>query len=132
MERDVLGSHGASRFLREKFFNHADDFIRYICRCGKPAIVNHQTNLYKCKYCKDNADITAVSSSWTSQLFMQEMSSCGVGIRTIPRPFSFEMQDTPDREFSKHEKYSEETMRRLNTQVEDMVDDSGVGVEADE
>jgi hypothetical protein len=42
------------------------------------------------------------------------------------------MQDTPDREFSKHEKYSEETMRRLNTQVEDMVDDSGVGVEADE
>ena len=129
MERDVLCSHGVSRFLREKFFNHSDGYTEYICRCGKPAIVNHRDNVYKCKYCKDNADITAVPTSWTSKLFMQEMQSCNVGIRRIPRPFVYEVNDTVDRKYSKIEEYNEETINKINTLIKDSIDDSGAAIE---
>jgi hypothetical protein len=132
MERDVLCSHGVARFLREKFFNHSDGYTRYMCRCGKPAIVNHNENIYKCRYCKDNTDIIAVPSSWTSQLFMQEMSSCNVGIRALPKPFSYEQNDNAEQEFSKFEKYDSETYKKLNSMVEDMVDDGGTAVDTDE
>ncbi len=131
MERDVLGSHGVSRFLREKFFNHSDGYTEYICRCGKAAIVNHRDNVYKCKYCKDNADITAIPTSWTSKLFMQEMQSCNVGIRRLPRPFVYEINDNQDRDYTRIEDYGEETFRKLNTMVEDMVDNDA-SVDADE
>lgn len=127
----MLVSHGVSRFLHEKFFKHSDGYTEYICRCGKPAIVNHKENIYKCKYCKDNADITAVPTSWTSKLFMQELESCNVGIRRIPRPFTFEINDTVDREFSVISKYDENTAQELTRIAEDCVDDSGVGVDAD-
>lgn len=90
MERDVISSHGASKFLSEKFFNHSDGYTEYICRCGKSAIVNTKKNIYKCKYCKDNADIAAVPTSWSSKLFVQEMETMNVGIRRHLQPFTYE------------------------------------------
>ena len=90
MERDVIAAHGSSKFLREKFFDHSDGFTEYICRCGKSAVVNVRKNIYKCKYCKDNADIAAVPTSWSSKLFMQEMESMNVGIRRHLKPFTYE------------------------------------------
>jgi DNA-directed RNA polymerase beta subunit len=90
MERDVICSHGSSKFLQEKFFDHSDGFTEYICRCGKAATVNIKKNIYKCKYCKDNADIAAVPTSWSSKLFMQEMETMNVGIRRHLNPFTYE------------------------------------------
>ena len=90
MERDVLCSHGAAKFLQEKFFDHSDGFTEYICRCGKAAVVNTKKNIYKCKYCKDNADISAVPTSWSSKLFMQEMETMNVGIRRHLTPYIYE------------------------------------------
>lgn len=129
MEKDVLVSHGLSRLIREKFFNHSDGYTEYICRCGKSAIVNHRENIYKCTYCKDNADITAIPTSWTSKLFMQEMQSSNIGIRRIPRPFIYQQYDNNDRDLSVIEEYTEDTYRKLNTQIEDMIDDSGTAVD---
>jgi hypothetical protein len=129
MEKDVLVSHGVSRFLFEKFYRHSDGYYEYICRCGKPAIVNHKEKIYKCNYCKDNADITAVQTSWTSKLFMQEIESCNVGIRRIPVPFTYEVNDTKDRSLSKIDSYDEESIKKLARQTEDMIDDNGVAVE---
>ena len=95
MERDVICSHGAAKFLQEKFFDHSDGFTEYICRCGKSAIVNVNKQIYKCKYCKDNADIAAIQTSWSSKLFIQEMESMNVGIRRNLKPFTYEsVQDT--------------------------------------
>jgi hypothetical protein len=131
MERDVLCSHGVSRFLREKFFNHSDSYTEYICRCGKPAIVNHRENIYKCRYCKDNADITAIPTSWTSKLFCQEMQSCNVGIRRIPRPFTYETTDDENRSKTVIETYGEETFKKLNSIIEDTIDDSQTQTETD-
>jgi DNA-directed RNA polymerase II subunit RPB2 len=90
MERDCICARGASKFLSEKFFDHSDGFTEYVCRCGKAAIVNVEKNIYKCKYCKDNADIVAVPTSWSSKLFMQEMETMNVGIRRHIAPFVYE------------------------------------------
>lgn len=87
MERDVLCSHGVSRFLSEKFFNHSDGYTEYVCRCGKAAVVNIKRGIYKCVYCRDNADIVAYPTSWSSKLFMQEMETMNVGIRRKPDRF---------------------------------------------
>lgn len=126
----MLCSHGVSRFLREKFFNHSDGYTEFICRCGKPAIVNHKENVYRCKYCKDNADITAIPTSWSSKLAMQEIQSCNVGIRRIPKPFTYNVNDKPDRSLSRIEEYSEDTMQALTLQAaDDMIDDGAVGVD---
>ena len=90
MERDVICSHGSSKFLQEKFFDHSDGFTEYICRCGKAAVVNVSKNIYKCKYCGDNADIAAVPTSWSSKLFIQEMETMNVGVRRHLTPFTYE------------------------------------------
>lgn len=130
MEKDVLVSHGTSRMLAEKFYNHSDGYNEYICRvCGKPAIVNHRENIYKCKYCGDNADIVCTPTSWTSKLFMQEMESTNVGIRRIPKPFEYDLDDTEDREFSQIDEYNQDTVRKLAYEAMDSVDDSGTRVD---
>ena len=90
MERDVLCSHGASKVIHEKYFEHSDMYKEYICRCGKPAIVNVDNNMYKCKYCKDNADIAEVQTSWSSKLFMQELDSMNIGVARQIEPFTYE------------------------------------------
>ncbi|NCA22358.1 MAG: hypothetical protein EBS86_14635 [Crocinitomicaceae bacterium] len=131
MEQSALASHGASRFLYEKFFKHSDGYTEYICRCGKPAIVNHKENIYKCKYCKDNADIIAVPTSWSSKLFMQEMESCNIGIRRVPRPFTYETNDTSDRKYSKIDAYDANSAKQLIEMIKNMVDDSTATVEMD-
>lgn len=69
-EVDVLVSHGNSKFLAEKFFEHSDKYTEYICRCGRAAIVNPAKNIYKCSFCKDNAELFAVPTSWSSKLFI--------------------------------------------------------------
>jgi DNA-directed RNA polymerase beta subunit len=128
MEQWCLGSHGASKFLHEKFFKHSDGYTEYVCRCGKPAIVNHEANIYKCRYCKDNAEIVAVPTSWTSKLFMQEMESINVGIRRMVRPQTFEEQDDKSGSKSKIEPYNEQALDELLKAGADGIDD-GAAVE---
>jgi len=126
MEKDVIISHGSARMLSEKFNYHSDGYNEYICRsCGKPAIVNHRENIYKCRYCGDNADITCIPTSWTSKLFMQEIESTNVGIRRIPKPLEYEIDDNEDREFSQIDEYNEDTVRKLAYEAMDSVDDAG-------
>lgn len=132
MERDVICSHGSMRALGEKFRQHSDIYNEYICRCGKPAIVNHREKIYKCKACKDNADITCIPNTWTSKLFFQELVSCNVGIRRIPRPFVYETQDSLTREQTRIENYDEATIKKLSTYVEDTIDDANTAVDSDE
>ena len=93
MERDVIVAHSAMKFMTEKFFNHSDGFTHYVCRCGKAATVNIEKGIYKCNYCKDNADIVAYNTSWSSKLFIQELESMNVGIRQKPDPFTYDSRD---------------------------------------
>jgi DNA-directed RNA polymerase II subunit RPB2 len=113
MEKDVYASHGTMALFHEKFYPHSDGYTEYICRCGKPAIVNHQDKIYKCNYCKDNADITAIPTSWSSKLFMQEMMSTNIGVRRIPKPFIYEVYDTKNLDNTTIKPYDRKTLKQL-------------------
>ena len=93
-ERDVLCSHGVSRFINEKFFEHSDGYDWHICRCGRDAtIVNLDRKIFVCKYCKDNADICTIKTSWSSKLFFRELASINVGVIKSLEPFEYEIAD---------------------------------------
>lgn len=89
MERDCLIAHGSSRFINEKYFSHSDSYTEYVCRCGKTAVCNIAKGIYKCNYCKDNADIVAFPTSWSAKLFVHELESMNVGIKRLPEPFTY-------------------------------------------
>jgi DNA-directed RNA polymerase II subunit RPB2 len=95
MEKDVLISHGSSRFLMEKFRDDSDGFEVYVCRtCGKTPIVNEAKEIYKCNNCQKqgtNPDIVKVPSTWTSKLFLQELETMNVCINLEVAPFAYEM-----------------------------------------
>ncbi len=93
MERDVLCSHGSSRFINEKYRDHSDGYTEYVCRCGKSAVCNIEKGIYKCNYCKDNADIVGYPVSWSGKLFVQELESMNVGIKRLPDPFTYVKKD---------------------------------------
>jgi DNA-directed RNA polymerase II subunit RPB2 len=130
MEKDVLCTHGSSRFLREKFFDHSDGYTEYICRCGRPAIVNHSKQIYICRACKDNADIVAVPGSWSSKLMMQELMACNIDIKRVPRSFTFPMDDNENQEHTIIENYDRESLMKLAAQYSELVD-TDANVETD-
>lgn len=90
MEQWCLTAHGVSRFMSEKFRDHSDGYDYYICKCGRQAIVNVKKNIYKCKYCRDNAEIVKVPTTWSSKLFIQEMDAMNVGVKMLTEPYEYE------------------------------------------
>lgn len=91
MEKDVLCSHGSSRFLGEAFFDHSDGYYVYVCRsCGDYAVVNHTKEEYSCKNCNDMADIYEIPCSWSSKLLFQEIKSMMIGCRFVLDPLTFQ------------------------------------------
>jgi DNA-directed RNA polymerase beta subunit len=91
MEKDVTMSNGTARFLSEKFFDHSDGYITYVCRgCGKVAIVNEKKQIFRCKQCGDNADIAEVDSGWASKLLQQEVQNMSIGMRARLSPYTYE------------------------------------------
>ena len=88
MESWAIAAHGAPRCLMQKFYLDSDGYILHICRnCGHRAVVNEQKNIYKCKFCEDNANIEVVNSSWTSKLFFDELFSMGIDAKFKLTPF---------------------------------------------
>ena len=127
MERDVMISHGAAALFTEKYYKHSDEFVEYLCRCGMPAIANKRNGKYKCEFCKDNADIVAVNTSWSAHLFMQQLISCGIGMRRHIMPYEFQ-SFVP--EIPQHEKYNDETIRNIVAANKDMI--GGIDAPQDE
>ena len=94
MERDVLISHGAPRFLAEKFYSDSDGYNLYICaNCGNYSIVNYRRNIYECKQCGDLADIHKINSSWSSKLLFHQLEACHIKPKFILDPPAFERYD---------------------------------------
>jgi DNA-directed RNA polymerase beta subunit len=90
MGKDILTANGLARFLSEKFVDHSDGFIVYICRgCGGFSIVNRKYSIYKCKTCGDNADIAEVDTKFAAKLFIQELRTMNIGFRPRLKPFTY-------------------------------------------
>jgi DNA-directed RNA polymerase beta subunit len=90
MEGWVMLSHGAMRTMNEKFRTHSDGILLPICRnCGFRAIVNEKRSIYKCKRCGDSADIANVPSSWTANLFFNEVSAMNIPLKFDLEPIGY-------------------------------------------
>lgn len=91
MEKDCLMAHGSMKTLQVKFYNDSDGLNIYICRiCGNRAIVNERKGIYKCMTCGDNADISAVQSSWVANLFFNHLSAMGVKPTFELEPYTYQ------------------------------------------
>lgn len=102
-----LTAHGISRFMSEKFRDHSDGYMWAVCRnCSSPAIVNVRENIYKCRECKDNADIVEIPTTWSSKLTIQEITAANARVRINPKPFTYE-QEMRD-EFAAEPEFKEE------------------------
>jgi len=90
MEKDVFMANSCVRALHEKFYAHSDGISIPICRiCGLRAIVNVKNGIYKCKTCKDNADITMVSSSWVANVLWHETDAMGIPQKVEAEPYYY-------------------------------------------
>ncbi len=79
-------------FLNEKFSTHSDGTDIYVCtRCNQRAFVNDEYKIYKCVRCNNMAQITKVPSTYTSNLFMNELQSMSVGMKLHVKKPTYEM-----------------------------------------
>lgn len=93
MFKDALVAEGAMESFYEKYYEDSDGCMIYICRvCGEKAIVNEQTGKYHCKVCLYNADICAVKSSWTANLFQNILEGMNVKMKFEMDPLAFQSE----------------------------------------
>ena len=86
MERDVLISHGASKYLKEKLLDVSDKYECHICgKCGliasrvKSNNINTSSNdIYECKICNNNNHIKKVIIPYAFKLLCQELMSMSI------------------------------------------------------
>lgn len=82
MERDCLVSHGMGSFLKERMLDVSDNYRLFICRtCGVIANVNPDNNIYQCKMCGNQLDITQVRMPYAFKLLSQELATMNILMR---------------------------------------------------
>jgi DNA-directed RNA polymerase beta subunit len=90
MEKDVLSIAGL-KLLQEKFVDHSDLCYIYVCKtCNRRAIVNEKNNIYNCMNCKDMGDIVKIKSTWSCNVFMNELDSANIGLKLYPKSNVFQ------------------------------------------
>jgi DNA-directed RNA polymerase II subunit RPB2 len=95
MERDVLISHGATRFCKDRLFDVSDKYKVNVCKkCGMVAVCNNGTNSNKfytnsdftvhiCKTCGNKTDFALVDMPYANKLMFQELQTINVVPRII-------------------------------------------------
>ena len=91
MEDLTLNTHGALMMTYEKWAMDSDGFKMYVCRkCGYQAVYNARERIYKCKKCKDYADISEIETTRSSVVFQAELQASGIDMRLGLAPREFE------------------------------------------
>jgi len=94
MERDVLCSHGMTKFTRERLFDVSDKYSVNVCKkCGMIACYNDgdknrmYTNadfsIHLCKTCDNKTDFALVEMPYANKLLFQELQTINVVPRII-------------------------------------------------
>ena len=84
MERDAIISHGASQFLRSRFYNCSDKYQIHVCRkCGMIATCNENINIYKCHTCENATDFAYVEIPYACKLLFHELQTMNIVPRII-------------------------------------------------
>lgn len=93
MERDVMLSHGISRFCKERLYDVSDKYNVHICKkCGMIAAYNdgnkksfNQDNfkIHHCNTCDNSTDFARVDIPYAYKLMSQELQTINVSPRII-------------------------------------------------
>ena len=95
MERDVLISHGATRFCKDRLFDVSDKYKVNVCKkCGMVAVCNDGTNsnkfytnsdftVHMCRTCGNKTDFALVDMPYANKLLFQELQTINVVPRII-------------------------------------------------
>ncbi len=94
MERDVLLSHGASRFCHERLFEVSDKYSVNVCKkCGMIAVYNDGCHnqfhskanfvIHECRTCGNKTDFAKVDIPYANKLLFQELQTINVVPRII-------------------------------------------------
>jgi DNA-directed RNA polymerase II subunit RPB2 len=94
MERDVLLSHGASRFCHERLFEVSDKYSVNVCKkCGMIAVYNDGKHnqfhskanfvIHECRTCGNKTDFAKVNIPYANKLLFQELQTINVVPRII-------------------------------------------------
>jgi len=94
MERDAMIAHGASQFLKERFYEASDKYEMFVCDvCGYIAIGNPSDNLFRCITCKKEQRVSRISKvkiPYAAKLLVQEILSMGLTMRLFPEKYTTE------------------------------------------
>lgn len=91
MERWGLQSHGSMLNIFEKTHLDSDGRTMYVCRgCGSLAVYNEYHGVYRCRACREAADIAAVDSTKTAILLHEELAAANVRVRLGLEPRAFD------------------------------------------
>jgi len=84
MERDVMISHGASAFLKERLMDQSDAYTTCVCKeCGFIAINNVQKNIKYCNKCKSSENVHDIQIPYACKLLFQELMSINIAPRML-------------------------------------------------
>lgn len=82
MERDVMGSHGFSQFLKERLLDSSDNYRVFSCTtCGLMCIANPERSIFKCNNCRNQTNIVQVRIPYAMKLLLQELHTMSIGAR---------------------------------------------------
>ena len=93
MERDVMISHGISRFCRERLYDASDKYSVHVCKkCGmvapyndgsKKAFLKDNFTIHSCNTCNNSTDFAKVEVPYSYKLMSQELQTINVVPRLI-------------------------------------------------
>lgn len=88
MEKDCFYSHGAVRFITNKFYKNSDGIKLYLCRnCGNRCIVNKHKKIAECKICGPNAKPAKFPTRFASHNVLSIIEAQGAIIKFITTPY---------------------------------------------
>ncbi len=92
MEAHVFLAQGTISTFFESFYLDSDFRKIYICRgCNEPAIYNEKESRYRCRICRDRADITTLNSCKTTMLVLHEWAAANIKVELVPEGRKFEI-----------------------------------------
>jgi len=96
MERDVLISHGAVDFMKDRYMHASDSYVAYVCnKCGmlgsayndgcknKKLSQSLSMQIYHCKTCDNTTDFSKANIPYAFKLLYQELQTINVVPRLI-------------------------------------------------